>query len=53
MKEKELKREDYKKSGEVCASSGRTDCPVNLFFRKDKATSLEQKIRELIMRSEQ
>ncbi len=50
MKEEGLKREDYEKSGEVRTSSGRTDCPVNLFFKKDKGASLEQKIKELILR---
>jgi len=51
MKEKELKHEDYERGGEVHTSSGRTKCPISLFFKKEKASTLEQTIKEIILRN--
>ena len=50
MEQNEIRKEDYEKGGEVRAAPMKNEYRVSFYFRKDKGKTLEQKIREIILR---
>ncbi len=50
MEQNEIRKEDYEKGGEVCSAPMKNEYRVSFYFRKDKGKTLEQKIREIILR---
>ena len=50
MEQNEIRKEDYEKGGEVRSAPMKNEYRVSFYFRKDKGKTLEQKIREIILR---
>jgi len=50
MEQNEIRKEDYEKGGEIASAPMKQEYKVSFFFRKDKEKTLEQKIKEIILR---
>ena len=50
MEQNEIRKEDYEKGGEVRSAPMKNEYRVSFYFRTDKGKTLEQKIREIILR---
>ena len=50
MEQNEIRKEDYEKGGEITSAPMKQEYRVSFFFRKDKGKTLEQKIKEIILR---
>lgn len=52
MEQNEIRKEDYEKGGEITSAPMKQEYRVSFFFRKDKGKTLEQKIKEIILRDD-
>lgn len=50
MEQNEQNKEDYQKGGDICSAPMKDEYRVTFYFRKDKGKTMEQKIREIILR---
>ncbi len=51
MEQNEIRKEGYEKGGEITSAPMKQEYQVSFFFRKDKGKTLEQKIKEIILKN--